>query len=345
MSLLNVTPVDKAFYEKELRPWLPKRIIDCHTHIWLKEHVTGVDDALRSCAWPQMVAEDNSIEDLNETNRLLFPDNEVIPVLYSHAIVTVDLSQSNPYVRQSAARFGYPSLYLAHPGEPAEQVERNVIEGGFSGLKVYLEFAPSYLPKNEIRVFDFLTHEHLALCNRHGWVVQLHIPRPRRLADPVNYYQMLEIEEKYPDLQLLIAHLGRAYADEDIGDALEALKDTKRMVWDFTANTNQNVMERILAAFGPERVIYGSDFPIFRMKARRVVENGYYINEIPKGSLGDVSTDPHMREIDGADGESITFFIYEEIASCIRAANRLGLSKADLEKIFFGNSARIFGVK
>ena len=58
------------------------------------------------------------------------------------------------------------------------------------------------------------------------------------------------------------------------------------------------------------------------MKARRTVENGFYINEIPAGSLGDVSGDPHMREITGPEAEKITFFIYEEIASCKRAADR-----------------------
>ncbi len=175
-------------------------------------------------------------------------------------------------------------------------------------------------------------------------MVQLHIARPRRLADPLNYVQLLEIEQNYPGLQLLVAHLGRAYADEDLGDALEYLRHTEKTVWDFTANTNAYVMEKVLSYFGPERFIYGSDFPIFRMKARRVVENGFYINEIPAGSLGDVSTDPHMREIPYPEAEKITFFIYEEIAACRRAAHRLQLSHSDIQKIFYDNAARIFHI-
>ena len=179
-------------------------------------------------------------------------------------------------------------------------MEREVLANPcFKGLKVYLQFAPSYIPSNEIRIFDFLPHEHLALADRHGWVVQLHIARPKRLADPVNYVQLREIEERYPNVKLIVAHLGRAYADEDVGGALEYLRDTKKMMWDFTANTNSHVMEQVLTYFGPDRFMYGSDFPIFRMKARRIVENGFYINEIPANSLGDVSSDPHMREVVG----------------------------------------------
>lgn len=63
------------------------------------------------------------------------------------------------------------------------------------------------------------------------------------------------------------------------------------------------------------------------MKARRTVENGFYINEIPEGSLGDVSADPHMREIPYPEAEQITFFIYEEIAACVAPASRWGLGR------------------
>ena len=185
----------------------------------------------------------------------------------------------------------------------------------------------------------------MALADKYGWVVQIHIARPKRLADPVNYMQLLEIEEKYPNIKLIVAHLGRAYSNEDLGDALDYLKNSQKTIWDFTANTNQQVMEKVLELYGTDRFLYGSDFPIFRMKARRTVENGFYINEIPKDSLGDVSSDPHMREIAYPEAEKITFFIYEEILSCKNACKTLQLNKEDVEKIFYRNAARIFDIK
>ncbi len=104
-------------------------------------------------------------------------------------------------------------------------------------------------------------------------------------------------------------------------------------------------MEKVLHLYGSDRFIYGTDFPIFRMKARRTVENGFYINEIPQGSLGDVSSDPHMREIPFPEAEMISFFIYEEILSCKNACKTLGLNKEDVQKIFYDNSARIFDIR
>ena len=348
MPLLDVKPYDKQYYETVLKPFLPKKFIDCHAHIWLKEFHKKGEARDGSQLWPRLVAEENSIEDLNETNRLLFPDNEVISVPYSDAMSTIDLTLSNAYVAQKAMENNFPALYLAHPSQSAEELEQIMLANPvFKGLKVYLQFAPSYIPADEIRIYDFLTKEHLALANKHKWVVQLHIARPKRLADPVNYIQLLEIEQNYPDLQLLVAHLGRAYANEDLGDALEYLKNTEKTVWDFTANTNDYVMEKVLEKFGSSRFIYGTDFPIFRMKARRTVENGFYINEVPKGMfpLSAIESDKHMREIDYPEAEKITFFIYEEINACRMACERLGLGKADVEKIFYSNSARIFDVK
>lgn len=248
---------------------------------------------------------------------------------------------------ENARKYSYPALYLSHPSQSAEELEREVkADPVFKGIKVYLQFSPSYIPDDEIRIYDFLPKEHLKVCDRNHWVVQLHIARPKRLADPVNYVQLREIEEEFPDLQLSVAHLGRAYADEDVGDALEYLKNTKKTVWDFTANTNDHVIEQVLNYFGPERLMYGSDFPIFRMKARRVTENGVYINEVPEGEFPAESLegDPHMRVIPYPEAQKITFFIYEEMMACRKACERLGLGKKDVNSIFYGTAARVFGL-
>ena len=35
MSLFEVTAYDKEVYESELRDFLPEKMIDIHTHVWL----------------------------------------------------------------------------------------------------------------------------------------------------------------------------------------------------------------------------------------------------------------------------------------------------------------------
>ena len=221
---------------------------------------------------------------------------------------------------------------------------KRIRKGKFIGAKVYLNLSPAYIPQKEIRVFDFLPPHQLDTLNRLRAVVMLHIPRDGRLRDPVNLAQMLEIERNWPRVRLIIAHVGRAYCDEDIGDAFETLKATKNMVVDFSANTHDRAFEGALRAFGPERCLFGSDMPITRMRMRRVCEDGRYINIVPRGLYGDVSGDRNMREVAGQEADALTFFMYEEIKAIRRAVERVGLGRSDVEALFCSNARRFLSI-
>jgi predicted TIM-barrel fold metal-dependent hydrolase len=230
----------------------------------------------------------------------------------------------------------------ARPDWTAEELRTQLRRGPFSGVKVYLSLANAALKVNEITIFDFLPHAQLALLNELGMIVMLHIPRDGRLRDPVNLEQMLEIERRYPGVKLIIAHVGRAYCEEDMGDSLAVLgRETRNMLFDFSANTNAVVFAELIRRIGPRRILFGSDLPIVRMRCHRICEQGRYINLVPKGLYGDVSVDSHMREVDGPAAETITFFLYEEILAFKAAARETGLTQQDVANVFFHNAARL----
>ncbi len=340
--LFDIKDVDKKFYNERLRDFLPEKIIDIHTHVWLDRMVTHTTDELaKVVSWPSKIAKDNSIEDLLETYELLFPDKSVSPMTFSNVIDKNSMDKMNAYVAQCAETYNLPSLAFTQPDWDAEKFETIVTQGGFLGAKVYLTFSANCIPTNEIRIFDFLPHHQLDVLNRHNWIVMLHIPRDKRLRDPLNLAQMLEIENRYPNIKLIIAHVGRAYCPEDIGNAFEVLADTKNMMFDFSANTNTEVFEKLIKAVGAKRIMFGSDMPITRMRMRRICENGHYINVVPKGLYGDISADKNMREVVGKEAEHLSFFIYEEIDAFRRAAERTKLSRVDIEDVFYNNAQEI----
>jgi len=340
--LFDIKDVDKKFYNERLRDFLPEKIIDIHTHVWLDRMVTHTTDELaKVVSWPSKIAKDNSIEDLLETYELLFPDKSVSPMTFSNVIDKNSMDKMNAYVAQCAETYNLPSLAFTQPDWDAEKFETIVTQGGFLGAKVYLTFSANCIPTNEIRIFDFLPHHQLDVLNRHNWIVMLHIPRDKRLRDPLNLAQMLEIENRYPNIKLIIAHVGRAYCPEDIGNAFEVLADTKNMMFDFSANTNTEVFEKLIKAVGPKRIMFGSDMPITRMRMRRICENGHYINVVPKGLYGDISADKNMREVVGKEAEHLSFFIYEEIDAFRRASERTKLSRVDIEDVFYNNAQEI----
>jgi hypothetical protein len=344
-QLFEVKDVDRKVYKERLEDFLPARIIDVHTHVWKAEHARiGPDAFARVVSWPSRVASENPVEDLVEGYRLLFPGRSVTPLMFASVYDAESIHPMNAYVSQCAAAEKFPALVYAHPTWPARELEKRIKDGGFLGAKVYLNLSPAYIPMREIRIFDFLPPHQLDVLHRNKCVVMLHIPRDGRLRDPVNIAQMVEIEKNWPRVRVIIAHVGRAYCDEDVGDAFEQLSVTKNMVFDFSANTNDNVFEGALRAFGPERCLFGSDMPITRMRMRRICEGGKYVNVVPRGLYGDVSGDVNMREADPPDSDSISFFMYEEVSAIRRAVERIGLGRSDVELIFLKNAQRVLRI-
>jgi predicted TIM-barrel fold metal-dependent hydrolase len=339
MTLFGIKDVDVACYEEKLRDFLPDRMIDIHTHIWLDRFRLRESSApVRAVTWPFLVAKENPVEHLFETYRLMFPGKEVTPLVFSQVSLAYDIKAGNEYVQHCAQTYNLPSLMVTMPDQPASEFEEAIDRGGFLGCKVYLNFAAPYIPEKEIRIYDYLPPHQLEVLNRRGWMAMLHIPRDGRLKDPVNLAQMLEIERKYPSIKLIIAHVGRAYCNEDVGNAFEVLAETKNMMFDFSANTNAYVFGQLIKAVGPKRILFGSDLPIVRMRMKRICENGTYVNLVPKGLYGDVSGDRHMRELTGEPAEKVTFFMYEELEAFRQAAESQRLTRSDIEDIFYRNA-------
>ena len=344
-ELFELKAVDRRIYQESLQDFLPAEIIDVHTHVWKAEHQKIREDAFaRVVSWPSRVAADNPVEDLVEGYRLLFPGKTVIPLMFASVYDAESIHPMNAYVSECARRLKYPALIYAHPAWNGRELEKRIKDGKFLGAKVYLNLSAAYIPEKEIRIFDFLPPHQLDVLNSNGWVVMLHIPRDGRLRDPVNLAQMVEIEKNWPRVRVIIAHVGRAYCDEDVGDAFAKLSVTKNMVVDFSANTNDRVFEGALRAFGPERCLFGSDMPITRMRMRRICEGGRYINVVPRGLYGDVSADRNMREAAAPDSDSISFFMYEEVLAIRKAVERIGLRRADVEAIFQKNAKRFLRI-
>ena len=336
-ELFAIRDIDRKVYDEELASFLPDRMIDIHTHVWLKKS-KGTRLKKRTVTWPVLVAEENPIEDLLETYKLMFPGKTVTPLIFANTTRADNYDLQNLYIEKSAKKHSLPSLMYAFPEWNADDLLARIIRGKHLGIKVYLNLAPEYLPIREIRIFDFIPPQQLEILNIFHMILMLHIPRDGRLGDPVNLAQIIEIEEKYPDIHVIYAHIGRAYCPEDFGEAFDILKGTKRLVIDFSANTNSEAMYKALECVGSGRLLFGSDLPILRMRMRRICENGKYVNMVPKGMYGDVSRDPNMREVSGEEAENLTFFMYEELRAFRQAAEQIGLNEQDNERIFYSNA-------
>lgn len=333
---IEATAYDRKVYTEQLADFLPDKMVDVHVHLWTPECRENYARSSNLVTWPELVAPDCTYEDLMASYETMFPGKHVYPVLMTTP--TCHLHIGNPYALKHAKANNLPALYCIKPETPLSEI-REAFAAGFCGVKPYLNYAPSYIPAKEIRIYDFITPAQFELMNELGGVVMLHISRDGRLNDPVNIAQLMEIDERYPNAKVIVAHIGRAYTPESLGNAFDTLKNSKNLVFDFTATTYEPAMTACIKAVGTKRFMFGSDMPITKMRMYRITENGTYINVVPRGLYGDVSYDSHMRETDEPD---VTTFMYEELLAFKKCSEKLGLSKEDVEDILCNNAVRLF---
>ena len=315
---------------------MPDEFIDFHTHVQ-QNNAEGAGSSNGGSTWTSYIARDGSeVERLLDSYKVMFPNQKVTPLIFGGCMCNIN--QVNDYVYNKRLEYNLPSLYRTDYAMDADNLEEDILKRGFLGIKPYLSNCPPYLPASEIRIFDFVPHEHLKVCDKHGLIVMLHIPRDGRLKDPVNLYQIKEIEEKYPNLKLVIAHIGRAYAKEDIGNAFDIIGKGANTYFDFTANVCDDAIKACIEAVGPKKLIFGSDLPIAIMRMYRIVENGVYYNIVPRNHYDNVDGQPHMRQ---ADGEDITIMMYEQLKALKRVATDLKLSDSDVEAILNSNAKKL----
>ena len=323
---------DRAFYDRELKDFLPDKMFDAHVHI-STAGLSRYGSHNGGSTWTDYLCKEMGVGEFLAMNKEMFPNQKMEALIFGMCLTDID--ETNAYVINNNKDYGFPMLYRSDYAQDPDELEANVKAGGFIGLKPYLSNCPSYIPSNEVRIFDFLPPAQLEVANKNGWIIMLHIPRNKRLGDPVNIAQIMEIEEKYPNIKLIVAHVGRAYTDADFGNAFEILKNTKNMMFDFTANLFTPAITEGIKTVGVDRFLYGTDLPIAVMRMYRIVENGDYFNVVPRGYYGDVTGQPHMRE---EDNDQISLMVYEQLLAFKRSVAELKLTDTDVEKILYSNA-------
>ncbi len=328
--------VDMPFYRKHIANFLPEKVVDIHVHAGTRK---GVDPRVNPPEfWPKWVTfgHDMTVKSILDAYIKLLPGKDVSVVCFGSPDRD-NVERANEHIKEQSQLYPQVSGFaLTLPEWSAQELLTRMQEGGFVGMKSYSNMVKSGKKPEDITVLDIYPHHQLEIAQEYGWTVMLHVPRPGRLADPSNVDQLHEICEKYPDIKIVIAHVGRAYYPEIGRKGLDALKDLDTLYYDISANTCGPVFEYLLDTVDTARILYGSDLPIFAVRGKRIWEGENYINYIHKADW----EDSHTRRCKEKE-EQFTFMLYEEIFAFKKAAEKARLSRDDIENVFWKNARRL----
>lgn len=262
MALWEVTDEDLEAFTADLASFVPNRVFDAHAHFWSAPDDWGAQelaygpDSAGLAQFRQQMAE-------------LLP-GRILGGIFFGSRFDDGYDQGNDVVRKEIA--GDP---LAHghlvvpPGLDPDELRDKVRASGCRGLKVYHSFAarPDHW---EAGIEDFLPESYLRVCDAEGWSVTVHIVRSRALADPANQQWITWAAATYPNAKIILAHAGRGFNAYHTATGVTALRGLRNVWYDASAVTEPLPFEAIIGALGPDRLLWGSDYPISHMRGRCV---------------------------------------------------------------------------
>jgi len=330
----KLSDVDREFWAERLDPFLPEKVFDAHRHIMLPEHADPSPSSTKEPRFPDEIAGPETLEQAALGNSELFPGRSVSYLAFGSPSKTCHPEENNAYLSEGLTGTRSAALALAPPTWDAEKLLHQLRQPRIIGIKPYQSLIPGF-DGEDVGVFDFCPHEHLELLDELGAWLTLHIPRKERLADPSNIAEILEIRRRYPNIVLVIAHLGRSYAGGYARKGFPPLAEDEGILFDTSAVLNPAVFALALDRFGPDRLMFATDQPIFYMRGRRRWEGDRYVNLTSGNYSWNAEREPPEVEA------TYTLSLYEAIAACIDTCWALGFGEAELQAIFHDNARRI----
>jgi len=329
MRDLDPTDLDRQIWEDELADFVPDRVFDVHTHIYRwafdldPNRLTGPFASSIGAYFPEV-----TWELADEVDATLFPGRQMERLSFPFPFPNpCDFEGSNTYVAAEVAKGGGTSrgLMLVHPGMSAAEVEAEIRRTGLIGLKPYRFYAADPV---QCRITDMLPEHQIAVADRLGLIIMMHLGKRDAIADPENIEDMVRLSEKYPGAKWVLAHCARSYSAWAIEKAAARLRGLPNVWYDTSTVCDSDALDALYTGVGVERVMYGSDDMIGPMRGKYITYGRAWAY---------LSTTNHSMGLSHCDGR-MTYIRYEQLRAMKRGARQIGLSTAQREALFYGTA-------
>ncbi|MBN2457159.1 MAG: amidohydrolase family protein [Sedimentisphaerales bacterium] len=333
MEEARLTEVDEFIYNKEIRPLLPERVFDAHSHL----HKSSLHPGSKDLSNPNNNLEKIDMSCLQNWWRVLFPDSKVSGLVLGHPrpLSLQDIKAENEFLAENtSAHKDCRFSILASPQLSAEQMEKQILELKPTGLKPYMVFA-QVPEKNLASITQMIPEEQIALADKYGLTITLHVAKPRGMADDENLDEITRLTKQYPNCNFILAHCGRCFITPNAEDMLKRLPVAENLWLDTSAVCDIGVFFLLLQEYDTSRILFGTDL------VEAAAFRGTYVR---LGMTWDMCTAQMVFREKSLHKIRATFAAYENLSAMLYAAKFSKTSSKDLENIFYNNAAGLFGI-
>ena len=253
--------------------WLPDKIIDCHSHCNLSEHVESMEEKIYKhigSTFPSF-----TLEESQSLKKLFFPGKTVRSLRFAQTFRGINHRKANQYLLENSD----PEDRIALFGLPEdEEYTINLLNNPrVSALKMY----PSYVEPTATKIYEFFKPEILEEAQTLGIPIILHLPK----VITESKEDLKQVLKDFPNLKISIAHLGSLkLLISGLEDVFKEFAKYANISLDTALNPSSEVVELALRIFGENRIMFGSDEPLYLIRSQVFVhpqKGQWLITEYP----------------------------------------------------------------
>jgi predicted TIM-barrel fold metal-dependent hydrolase len=319
---------DREFFARELDSFVPPRVFDAHSHLYRKSFFSSAVPSLVE-ALPEM-----GFQDFQKAIAEITPDRKTSGLFFGWPSTSIDWKTNNQFVaEQTSLDPNSRAQMLIIPTMDPEYIRETVRRYRFSGLKCYHVFS-SHIPTFESPIPQYLPEEHVRIAHEEGLSITLHMVRARAMADRNNQEVLQSWAAKYPNARFILAHAARGFNPHHTIEGIGALQRLRNVWCDTSAVTEAGGFEAIVRTLGVDRLLYGGDAPVTHERGRCVAIGDSFFWM----SAANTQFSANYAEIQPA------LIGHESLRALKLACWNLKLTDSEIEKIFFGNAAELYGL-
>ena len=321
----DLTESDHRLLRRCIDGFLPDQIFDIHAHLLHTRHFAKGQP-------PAFLAANTGygLAGYQEAMQRRMPGRQVQGLFFGYPSAENDRPGENAWVLEQITGTGNVGLVLTAPNDDRAEVRRLLQTGSFIGIKPYRLYS-GLEDSMEATVESFVPEWMWEMCDEHQGILMIHLMKSGGITDPQNIASLQRLCRRYPACRVVLAHVARSFNYRHAREGLHAIADLPNVVVDTSAVTQAGAFHAALKILGPQRVLWGSDYPISELRGTCITQGDGFTWIFP-----DAPQDPPLSHIG-----HYTLIGIESLLCLREACEDTGMTASDIASIFLHNSLRL----